>query len=555
MPPLDKLGGNLTSQQAAHLLRRATYGPTAATIDQFTGISVDDAMAILFDPGVPEPELPIDPQTGSTWIDPAATAANSPQEDLMDFFVAWHLEQMRTSGTSIRERIVWFLHTHLPVRRTLVTNSESVYYQNALYRYYAFGSFKTLFRKLCVDNAMLIFLDNATNDVADPNENFAREMFELYSIGRGSQISPGNYTNYTEEDIREAAKVLTGWQTDESYATIDTDTSLPAGKMITLLSGSTPVATRHHTGQKQFSEAFQNQVIEPATLLEGYATEESARAELDTMIDMIFNQDETARFLTRKIYRQFVYYDITEEIESQVIEPLATEFRDNDYSLLHVLQVLLSSQHFYDVDNGTTEDDNKGAIIKSPVDLILGLSNLFNVEYPSDPDTLYRTVYQNGLLSIISEQGLDLYEPFDVAGYDAYYQYPIFNRYWITPYSLAYRYKLSDFMIYGVNFNNDPLGIQIDILDWVQDSNHVSDPSDATLLVSRLCELMFPFPIHPDRQAYFRDDIFLDGVYASAWTTEWNNYLGDPAVNESTVRTMLERLLRGLIQAPEYQLY
>ena len=552
--PLEQLEGNLNEQQAVHLLRRATFGPSLESVQQFTGIGVDAAMNILFDPSVPDPELPVDPQTGSTWINPAATGANSPQEDLMDYFMGWHLEQMRTSGTSSRERIVWFLHTHLPVRRTLVTNSESIYYQNALYRHYAFGSFKILFRKLCVDNAMLIYLDNATNDVNDPNENFAREMFELYSIGRGPQTDPGNYTNYTEDDIREAAKVLTGWETDESYATVDPDTGLPFGRLISEISGSTEIATRHNAGSKAFSAAFQNTSIQPSETVEGYATVEAAEGELDKMMDMIFDQEATALFLVRKIYRHFVYYEISDEVENNIIQPLAEDFRNNDYSLSYVLKELFSSQHFYDRDDMDTDNNNRGAIIKSPIDLIMGMVNLFNVEFPADPGELYQTVYQEGLLEMIYEQGLDLYEPYDVAGYDAYYQYPIFNRYWITPYTLAYRYKLSDFLIYGTNQGSDPLGIKLDILTWVADTDNVSDPSSADDLVARLCNLMFAFPIHPDRQAYFRDDIFLDGVYSSAWTTEWNTYL-DNGSNEATVRTMLERLLRGMIQTPEYQLY
>ncbi|MGD2035897.1 MAG: DUF1800 family protein, partial [Bacteroidales bacterium] len=465
-----------------------------------------------------------------------------------------HLEQLRNSGNSVKERLVWFLHTHLPVRRTIVPQSENLYYQNALFRHYAFGNFKELFRKVCVDNAMLIFIDNATNDVDSPNENFAREMFELYSIGRGTQVSEGNYTNYTEDDIKAATRVLTGYEVDDTFANIDPDTGIPSGKLIVRLEGATEIADRHDAGQKQFSAAFQNHAIEPSALVGGQATKEAAEAELDEMIDMIFDQDETARFISRKLYRFFVYYEITDEVESQVIEPLASVFRNNNYSLETTVRTLLSSVHFFDQDNAVTTDDNKGAIIKSPVEIVLNTCNLFDVSFPTDPSALYETVYQEGLIEAIDYQGLMLYEPYDVAGYAAYFQFPNYNRNWITPYSLAYRYQFADLLINGVNNGGDPLGIQLDILDWVENSGHIPDPSDAEALVQSLISWMFPYPLNEDRLNFFLTDVFLDSLYPSAWTMEWDNYQSEPGTYEATVRSRLEILLRALIQSPEYQL-
>jgi uncharacterized protein (DUF1800 family) len=430
-----------------------------------------------------------------------------------------------------------------------------MYYQNILFRHYAFGDFRELFEKVCVDNGMLLFIDNATNDKDSPNENYAREMFELYSVGRGPQISDGNYTNYTEDDVKAATRVLTGYTNDETFATIDGDTLIPTGKIITELDGGTEVASRHDAGSKQFSAAFGNQTIEPSTLHNGLATVEAARGELSDMIDMIFNQIETARFIVRKLYRFFVYYEISEDVETNVIQPLATIFRNADYSLETVVRTLLSSVHFFDQDNGITADDNKGAIIKSPVELVLNTCNLFDVTFPTDNSVLYETVYQEGLLPAIDNQGLMLYEPYDVAGYAAYFQFPNFNRNWITPYSLAYRYKFADLLINGVNDADDPLGIQLDILDWVENSGHIADPSDATALVQSLIAWMFPYTLDTenDRFKFFRDDIFLEGFSQASWASEWTTYTSSGS-NEVTVRNQLEVIVRALMQSPEYQL-
>lgn len=551
MPPLDKLTEPLGTAHAAHLLRRATFAATPQNISVFAAMNIDAAMNTLFQ-AVPTPAPPVDPNSGTTWLNPAASGGED-QEDLIDYFTAWHMEQMRKSGTSIKERLVWFLHTHLPVKRTTVPSSEGIYYQNVLYRYYAFGDFKTLFRKICVDNAMLLFIDNATNDKDSPNENYAREMFELYSIGRGNQISEGNYTNYTEDDVKAATRVLTGYTNDESFTNPDSDTGIPSGDLITENDGGTDIAIRHDFGQKQFSAAFGNQIIEPSALHNGYATKEAAESELSDMIDMIFDQDETARFLARKLYRFFVYYEITDEVETGVIEPLATIFRNGNYSLETVVRTLLSSVHFFDLDNAVTGDDNKGAIIKSPVEVILNTCNLFDVVFPTADPALYETVYQEGLLLHIDNQGLMLYEPYDVAGYAAYFQFPNFNRNWISPYSLAYRYKFANLLMNGVNDTGDPLGIQLDILDWVENSVHIAAPSDANALVQSLIDWMFPYPLNTARFEFFLNDVFLEGYLPSTWANEWTTYESSGS-NEATVRSQLEKIVIAIMHSPEYQL-
>lgn len=556
MPSLDKVTGQLGVQRATHLLRRTTFGPTPQDINDYSTLTIDQAMDKLFAaPAVDVPSPPIDPQTGSTWLNPAATSANSSQDNLNQYFIAWHLEQMRNSGTNIRERIVWFLHSHLPAKISKVKRSESLYYQNKLYRYYAFGSFKTLFRKVCVDNAMLRFLDNDTNDASDPNENFAREMMELYSIGRGKQVGDGNYTTYTETDVKAAARVLTGYETDETYQTLDPDTGIPAGNMRSITVNGKLVANHHTTNPKQFSSSFQKKIIQPADVTGGYATVKAAEGELDEMINMIFDQNATAKFLTRKIYRFFIYYIIDDNSETNIITPLAQKFKDSGYMLPTLIRSLLSSQHFFDADNTDTSDDTKGAIIKSPIDLVLGICRMFNITFPTDSSTLYKTVYKQGLIDALIKEGINLYEPYDVAGYPAYFQVPNFNRNWITPYYMAYRYQFADLILNGKNHNGGDLGIQLDILNWVKDKTNVSDPSDAQALVSRLAELLYPFPLSSDRLNYFLTNIFLDG-YANAnyWTQAWKAYESDPSTS-STVLARLNTLLSKMMQSPEFQLF
>ncbi len=557
MASLNPVTGQLGEKKAAHLLRRTTWGPTIGSIRNFATYTADQALATLFtEPPVPAP--PVDLLTSESWVNPpsysAATESNSEQESLFDYFRTWHLEQMRTSGDNLKERLTWFFHTHLPTAWTVINLSEAVYYQNALFRYYAFGNFKELFKKICVDNAMLRYIDGESNDKDSPNENFAREMLELYSIGRGPQLAEGNYTNYTEDDIKAACKVLTGWRFDETFSIYDTDTGLPTGNLIGPAIGDTlptNVALRHDPGIKTFSAAFQNQTIQPFDLSEGLATKAAALKEFDDMIEMIFGQPATAKFIVRKIYRFFMYYEISEEVENDIITPLAETFSNADFEIKPVIEQLLKSEHFYDSDTVVTADDSIGAIIKSPLEIIIGSLRFFGVEMPASLSDLYNKSYIGGILHFIKNQGLDLYEPIDVAGYPPYFQGPSYNRDWITPNSLAYRYHFS-FALLGNESGEHDYGFKLDIVDWVKNSGNISNPADAALLVQTLTGYMLAVEINEERRNFFLNEVFLDNLPATTWTTEWSYYTSGG--DDTVVRERLETLVSAIIQTPEFQL-
>ena len=541
MATLTPLSGTLGEKNAAHLLRRATFGPNVQSIKSFSTLTVTQAMDILF-AEVTAPEPPVD-SSGITWVGPEATASGEDNGALENYFMIWFLEQMRKSGNSIVERVVFFLHSHLPARRTVIENAKSLYYQNTLFRYYALGDFKTLFKKICIDNAMLVYLDGATNVVGTFNENFAREMLELYSIGKGVQLDDGDYTNYTEDDIKAAAKVLTGFRYDGSLSNIDEDTSIPIG---------IPNPDLHDFSLKTFSSKFGG-----ATIGGSGSTEKDMLNELDAMITMIFNQDETARFITRKLYRYFVYYDISSEVESNIITPLAANFKAANYDLSTLLKELLSSQHFYYADDEVTSNNNIGAIIKSPIDLMLGTLNFFDVVMP-DPETelqkLYENAYQNGILTDIFDQGLSFFEPYEVAGYPAYHQFPGYNRNWITPITLAYRYHFSNHAIKGEN-GGETMGYKADVVTWVDNTDNVADASVAGNIVTALTNYFLAIEVDPesDRYNYFLDSVFLANITSEAWSSAWIAYASGGA--DTTIRPILEDFVASLMQTPEFQLY
>jgi uncharacterized protein (DUF1800 family) len=539
--PID-LNSALGTKNAAHLLRRVTFGPSRTDIDAFSSYTIDQALAILLEEKPPV-DPPIDIQTGESWVSPAPTGANSEPGDLMNMTFAWWFNQMRVSGNSIIDRMAWLYHIHFTTISSRINRGTAIYYQIKLFRYYALGNFRELSKKICYDNAMLVHLDGRLNDVGRPNENFAREFFELYTIGKGDQVGPDDYTTFTEQDVIESSKVLSGYNVDWEYANIDPDTEVSMG----VLRGGGDAASNHDASVKQFSARFQNTTIQPIALIGDKASKEAALDELDQLVNMIFAQEATARHICRRLYRFFVYYDITEEIENDIIAPLAQTFINNDFEIKPVLEQLLRSTHFFDTDNAIETDDNRGGIIKSPLEVIQGTLRFFDIQLPdqtTDLQGFYAANYD--LLRKLSNQGLDFYEPFEVAGYQAYHQLPAFNRNWITSNNLARRYQISTDILLGYKDENDNLLYKLDILAYCQSEG--IDLNSPQAIVTYFVTYLLPEEITQERFDYFKSTLLID-----VDEPDWVATIIDG--EDFQVVFHLENLVNALIQSPEYQLF
>ena len=583
--PLNPFSGVLGYKRAAHLLRRASFGTSKQLIDSFVDMSAAEAVALLFPATLPEPVLPIDPATGAEWITNPLTDSNSDENALQDYFKGWLLGQImgigidegQQLGYSVREKIAFFMHTHFTTMQSKVNNSKYLYHQNALFRQFAFDkntdetfNFSELTKKLCVDNAMLVFLDGKLNVKGSPNENFARELFELFVIGKGlagsipPDLGQGDYLNYTEQDIQAAAEVLSGWDVDKDLTNIDEQTLLPRGKV----KGGT-IASSHDNDIKQFSARLGNMVIQPdPTLLDlsGKPTEESALDEISQLIDLLYSKEETARYICRKIYRFYVYYNIPQELDDTIIKGMADTFKANNFKIQPVLEELFKSQHFYEAAGGNG-DDNFGCIIKSPLDLLTGTIKFFNVsipDYVSETSLFYETT--KDLIKKMKGQGLDFYEPVEVAGYPAFHQYPAFNRNWISTNYLTRRYEFIRTSMSMMNMDN-PEAIHIDVLTFVK-SNFPNDiASDAKTLIITLAKYLLPLSdnltfdtnaddsadITTERLNYFLHAFLfnpqLDVDPEATWTIRYTNNL-----DSEVIQRQLENLLNAMLQSPEYQL-
>lgn len=590
--PLPAFSGPLGYKRAAHLLHRASFGPTKIQIDSFATLTASQAVAQLFLQPLPDPQLPIDPETGSEWVLTGTTDANSGDSDLQEFFKGWFIGQMMGLGIApgsalayaTREKIVFFFHTVLTTIQSKVDNSRSLYFQNQLFRKFALDktltpeyNVKELTKKISVDNAMLRLLDGNLNVKGSVNENYGRELLELFTIGRGLEGTlppatiPGDYFNFKEQDVRAAAQALSGWELDTTFSTFDETVDLyttgmqklPRGKV----RGSTTNASSHDNDTKQFSERFDNATIQPDPILLNGAnpTEASALDEISQLIDLIYSRPETARNFCRRIYRFFVYHEITQVIDDTIIAEMASTFATNGYKIQPVLEDLFQSQHFYDAAAGVN-DDNFGGIIKSPLDLMIGTYRMFQVPM-ADPATQAITFYeQTGeLLRALEGMGMHFYEPFDVAGYDAYHQYPIYHRSWISTNYLTRRYEfirnlVSDSQMAGM--------MKMDPVAFVQNNINNAIASDARQLIIELVKYLLPMSenltydpalddnagLTAERLNYFLTAFLkspqIDADPEAAWTFRWNN-----PVDMEVVRRQLENLFNAILQSPEYQLF
>jgi uncharacterized protein (DUF1800 family) len=576
--PLTEFSGTLGVKRAAHLLRRATFGATKQQIDAFAQLTPAQAINQLFRQALPDPVLPPDPATGQEWFLSGNAASEEPE--LQHYFKGWFIAQMMGAGVdpslslaySARERIVFFLHTHFTTIQSKVNSSRALYFQNALQRYFALDAlnpdpeinFKELAVRISIDNAMLALLDGNANVKGSPNENYAREFLELYTIGRGLEgtlptpTEPGDYILFTETDVQAAARVFSGWQIDDTFSTLYPDTELRRGTV----RGNPLNASAHDNEPKQFSSRFDNLVIQPDPLLlnGNQATEESALDEIRQLVDYIFSRPETRKNICWKIYRFFVRAPHTPEqataIDASIISEMADTLAANNFKLQPVLENLLRSEHFYDAGVGVS-DDAYGGIIKSPLDLVTGTLRFFNISLP-DMTTQTSEFYEatNEILGTIGSLGMSFFEPYDVAGYEAYHQYPIYHRSWITPNFLARRY---DFIRQVVTAAENYM-FNVDVEQFVINNFSNAVARDARSLIIELARYLFPHAdnltfdegaddsssLTAQRLNYFKERLLqeFDEAY---WTTRWDQSAQD-------LREQLEFLFNAMLQSPENQL-
>ena len=325
---------------ARHILARSLFGYNKQDVEFALSLTLDDFVDNHLLADKPEP-----PQPGF-WVNDPTNENNT--ERIRELMYWWY-NLMLTQGFSIRERMVLFWHNHYVSEATKVGLAQRMYWQNKLFREFAMGNIVDLTKAVTIDPAMLIYLDGTRNRKGSPNENYARELMELFTLGIG---------NYSENDIQEGARALTGWRVDgiTSYFT----------------------ESRFDEGVKTFLG-------------------QTGNFNHNDVVDIIFTQNAAATFFCRELYHEFMHIAVDEPS----VESMAQILRENNYELKPVLSTLLKSVMFH-------TDEVRGAKIKNPIELIIGAMRQFNVQTPD-------YVYMRQVASQIKQ---DLFYPPNVSGWD-----------------------------------------------------------------------------------------------------------------------------------------
>ena len=573
MASLDPFDGALGSRLAKHLLRRATFNISQQRIDQFADYNVDQAISQLLAPSVKNLNQPIHYVNGgltqpSPWIndDPDYGDVNennsSGAQRLNNFLDGWWMDEARRD-TSLRSKMTYFLFTNLTAPQK--DNGKSSYYYDylMLLEHFCLSDWKELIFQVSINPRMLEFLNNDLNTKGLVNENYARELLELYTIGVGKPLYiddngnvafDGDPLNYSETiDIPEVARILTGWRFDKN--------DRPGMPLNGTANGNLPTGyalpDEHDFDAKQLSEYFDNYTIDDWDPTGKSESDKKAQmeSELRGLIDKVLEQDETAKYICRKLYRFFVSRNISEEIEDDIIVPLAATFRTN-YNLTEVITQLLKSKHFYDADDTNSSDEIIGGLIKSPLELLLQTITLLNFPVP-DPITNgelhYRVFYENTIIKKfldISAQPIfgDVNTP--PAGFPAHYSSPNFDKSWFNSSTIIPRYNICKIVFFKGNFG-------FNTGDFIKEV--VPNPSDPEEIVDVLTDMLFPETPSHERKQYFIDTFLFDGGSLLQqgdekyyyWSSLWSDYLGGK--KENTVHGILESLIEALIWSQEYQ--
>ncbi|MEP7322199.1 MAG: DUF1800 family protein [Saprospiraceae bacterium] len=521
---LEPREGPLEPLSLNHLLRRSLYGIKKNDVLFYQNKSIDQVFVNLLSiPSPPSPPLVnytngddiIEPKVndGDTWI-------NEPWDDNVEYYrllslKTWWMDLMLHDQT-IFEKMVLFWHNHIPVEMVGVFHGRQAYDYLMTIRKYALGNFKEMIKALTIDPMMLFYLNGNSNEKYAPDENYGRELQELFCIGKGPD------SKYTEDDVKSAARVLTGWKTDFQ-------------KPKTAFFPSA-----HDTDDKKFSAFYNSKIIKGRTGMDG------GRVELDELIDMIVENPECSKFVCRKLYRFFVYPEVSDWAEVNIIGPLATLFKSNNYEILPVLKSLLSSSHFFD-------PLLRMSMIKSPMDYSIGLNRHFEMNFPQQTN-LFKAKFQaqTVMYYFLTNFQQDIGDPPNVSGWPAYYQYPQYDKSWISTHTIHQRGVHSEMLVwYGYQMFEEVARI-----DWIKYTATYDNPSDPNALINDVLYNLFNTVIASEIKTHLKTILLSGQMSDFYWTGAWNEWKANPnnEMTRNTVEIRLKLFYQYILQMDEFQL-
>lgn len=482
----------LDAAQAYHLLRRISFAPKSALVKQFIGKTAEQAVESLLGDG-----SNIQP-TPPTWIDEITEnpknadmfTKNSIESRWVGLFGQlqyWWLNEMYKESTSAIEKLTLFWSSHFTTEFAFDEGylpPQQLYRQNALLRRNRLSNFRNFAEDITLDSAMLVYLGGVLNTNKKANENYARELMELFTIGIG---------HYSEGDVKEAARVLTGWKAalykdeparNEFYNTwfLPTDHDVQAK---TIMGQTIPARVQDDN------------------------TEYLVRSqEVRKLIEILFERKpmEIGRFISKKLYRYFVYSnpDVTDQT---FIEDMANIMVENDFSLRPVIAALFKSAHFFDA-------ANRGVQIKTPAEFTVGFARQIG-KLPANIGTA------------MAEEEQTLIDPPNVSGWPGWHV-------WLNTKTYPNRVIFARTVLTAMT--TDELLAFANSFDTVKDSSALLDDIVMNFLPKAINQKR--------RDTYY--ELLMQGYQANYWQQMLAEK--DPAARG------LRALLTAIIKSPDYQL-
>lgn len=499
---IDEYTTPLTLDDVLHLHRRMSFAVSLPRAKSHVGKTARELVEELLGPDVPADPTPaikfapwIDPATKQPvdWTENPEGADLQTRNGIESWWRAnhrtlsnWTLGLMRDDQT-VTERLTLFWMSHWI---TEFSFDEVYMVPQMLYRQYLtlrrdrLGDYRKMVLDLTVDNAMLFYLGGTFNEVGRPNENYARELMELFTTGIGW---------YTEGDVQQAARVLTGWKSSRFN-----DQPAPKGIYNTWFD-----AAKHDKGAKEFMG-----VTIPARTNDNNTEFQVLNEEVFELVKIIFRvrQDAVARFIARKAYLFFVYSSAG-DVDPTFLNELATEFKTADFRIRPMLLKLFTSQHFFDA-------SIRGAQIKTPVEFIVGMQRQIGV-FENDPQMW------------VSRMDQTMFDAPTVAGWPGY-------RSWISTNTYPRRREFARYLIDAMTEARANAFIR-----------EFTSFEDVEAFVRDVTVFLLPVAVSAERLAYYKNAL-LEGQPDYTWAEK----LMQPA---AAARAMKE-LLKAIAKAPDFQL-
>ena len=539
---LEPYNGEWGNSQLQHLLNRALLGVSSQEIDYFKEMSLNEILEVLFTPqeniGLPVNDyydiFPGDPdaQPGETWLNSYSDQFASPRHESLK---NWMFYNQTKITTSIQWTIVYFLNNF--VVADLYANGGNANYAYFYYKLLfdsAFGSYKDFIYEVTINGKMLWYLNLEFSKVDAPDENYARELQELYTVGKG----PGS--KFTENDVVEMSKILVGWNSGWGEHT---------------KTGQNTVYFEHRNhdkSDKQLSSFYNNKLIK------GRFGDDGSE-ELTELIDTIFNVDETSKYICRRVYQFFVNPILDDQIELNIISPLAEILKNNNFEIKVILKILLKSEHFFD-------HSLSHSLIKSPFHSISKLLKEFdyrlvnsqnrpidnlNGESTSIEIWMVKIKFYQGFYRALADQGMNYLQFPTVAGHAPYYQSPNYDLFWINSYTSNKRSEFFFNLIrQGIGYR-DNTHFKPDLIKWVKT---FQSPQDLDSIFSEAVRRLIGFELDDNVNQNLKS-FLLNGIDKNHWTELWQREADLSFPNNQTLENQLIRFVSNLMKLNEFNLY